>query len=125
MHFRESAIKLFPELEHQRIAPRTSGEMAIEVATASMPAIATAPQCSIDYIAFLNRSESGLPCAVPYSREKALGWFEQTNFFSDPSVRDAKKASLSDLLTAEVFELSYSDLEPAVSRLESIVRDGA
>lgn len=124
MHFRESAIKLFPELEHQRIAPRTSGEMAIEVTTASMPSIVAAPQCSIDYIVFLNRQESGLPRAVPYSKEKALQWFEQTNFFPEQSVRDAKKDSLRDFLTAEVVELYYSDLESAVSYLETIMRDG-
>jgi hypothetical protein len=125
MHFRESAIKLFPELQHQRIAPRTSGEMAIEVATATMPEIVTAPQCSIDYIIFLNRCESGTPRLVHYSQEKALQWFEQTNFFSDPSVQAAKKDSLRDLLNAEVFELSYSELEPAASRLETMVRTGA
>jgi hypothetical protein len=125
MHFRESAIKLFPELQHQRIAPRTSGEMAIEVTTASMPAIATAPQCSIDYIVFLNRRESGPARVAAYSKEKALEWFEQTNFFSNQSVRAAKKESLSDLLKAEVFELSYSDLELAAIRVETMVRTGA
>jgi len=125
MHFRESAVMLFPELQYQRIAPRASGEMAIEVATASMPAIATAPQCSIDYIVFLDRRESGPPRVAAHSKEKALQWFEQTNFFSDRSVRTAKKDSLRDLLKAEVFELSYSDLEPAASRLETMVRTGA
>jgi hypothetical protein len=125
LHFRESAIKLFPELEHQRIAPRVSGEMAIEVTTASMPAIVTAAQCSIDYIVFLNRRESGSPSIAAYSPEKALQWFEQTNFFYGQSVRTAKKESLRDLLNAGVFELSYSDLEPAASSLEAMVRTGA
>jgi hypothetical protein len=124
MRFRESAIKLFPELAQRRIAPRTSGEMAIEVATATMPAIATAPQCSIDYVAFLNRSESGLTHDVPYPQEKAMQWFEQTNFFWDQSVRNAKKDSLRDLLAAEAFELCYSDLDSAVNRLETVVRSG-
>jgi hypothetical protein len=122
MRFRDSAIKLFPELAERRIAPRVTGELAIEVATASMPEIVTAAQCSIDYIAFLNRGKSGPARAVLYPREKAMQWFEQTNFFWEQSVQAAKKESLRDLLAAQAFELSYSDLESAVRQLETIVR---
>jgi hypothetical protein len=125
MRFRESAIELFPELKGQRIAPRAVGEMKIELATASLPQIATTSECSVDYIVFLNWRELGPPRLSRFPKEKALQWFEQFICFGEKEVRDAQKASLRNLVTAEAFELRYSDLDSAVKRLETLVRDGA
>jgi hypothetical protein len=125
VRFRESAIELFPELRRQRIAPRVNGEMAIELATASLPEIDTAPQCPIDYIVFLNRRDSSPPELLRFPRAKALQFFERVVRYGDEQIRAAQYAALHDLLTAEVFELQYGDLESAVERLETLVRDGA
>jgi len=124
MRFRESAVELFPELRDQRITLRANDELAIELQTASLPEIRRTSECCIDYIVFLNRGEPGPPRLVPFPKNKALEWFEQVVCYGEKGVRDAMKASLRNLLTAEVFELRYSDLDAAVKRLETMVRDG-
>jgi hypothetical protein len=125
MRFRESAIELFPELRQQRIARRVNGELAIELATASLPEISTATECPIEYIVFLNRQDSSPPELLRFHRTKAWPFFERAVCFGEEHVRDAHYAALQNLLTAEVFELQYGDLDSAVRRLESLVRDGA
>jgi hypothetical protein len=124
MRFRVSAVELFPELKDRRITLRTDGEFAIELQTASLPEIRRTSECSIDYIVFLSRGEPGPPSLLPFPKNKALEWFEQVVCYGEKEVRDAKKASLRNLLTAEVFELRYSDLDAAVKRLETLLRDG-
>jgi hypothetical protein len=124
IRFRESAIELFPELEQQRITPRVNGEMAIELATASLPDIATATECPVHYIVFLKRGDSSPTELSRFPRPKAFQFFERTVCFGERHIRDDQYTALRNLLTAEVFELRYSDLDSAVSRLETLVRDG-
>ena len=124
MRFRESAIEIFPDLGYERVAPRVNGEMAIELATSDLPEIVTAPQAPVDYIVFLNRRNSGPATLTGFSREQAARWFEQVVCYGDEEDRDAQKASLRNLLTAEIFELAYSNLDAAVNRLESMTRKG-
>jgi hypothetical protein len=124
MRFCESAMELIPELKEQRITPRATGEMAIELATASMPEIAIASECSVDYIVFLNRQEPEPPGLEPFPKDIALQWFEQFLCYGEKEVVDAQKASLRDLLTAKIFEMRYTDLDSAVRLLEGLVRDG-
>jgi hypothetical protein len=125
MRFRQAAVELFPELKRHRVAPRATGNLAIEVATASMPDIATELTSSVDYIVFLNRERSGPPVLESFSRETAFAWFEQINGYGEKKTREDQAASLRQLLTVPVYELCYRDLEWAVSRLEALVRDGA
>jgi HPr serine kinase-like protein len=124
MRFRESAVELFPELKDQRITLRADGEFAIELRPARLAEIRRTYECSIDYIVFLNRGEPGPPSLLPFPKNKALEWFEQVVCYGEKEVRDDRKASLRNLLTAEIFELRYSDLDAAVKRLETLVRDG-
>jgi hypothetical protein len=42
-----------------------------------------------------------------------------------PETRAAQFAAIDRLLTAEVFELRYRDLDWAVQRLESLAREGS
>ena len=123
MCFVESAIQLFPELKEQRLTRRLTGEMAIELATASMPEIATATECSVDYIVFLNRQAPEPPGLRPFPKDIALQWFEQYVCCCEEGVVCAQKASLRNLLTAEIFEMRYGDLDSAVRLLEGLVRD--
>lgn len=124
MRFRESAVELFPELKDQRITLGADDELAIELQTLSLPEIRRTSECSIDYVVFLNRGVPGPPCLVPFTKNTALEWFEKVVCYGEKEVRDAMKAALRNLLTAEVFELRYSDLDAAVKRLETMVRDG-
>jgi hypothetical protein len=123
MRFQESAIELFPELKGHPIPPRVNGEVKIELATAGQPGMATAPQASVDYLLFLDRQDSGLPCILPFPKEEAMRWLEQVACYGEKQVRDAQVASLVNLLSAEVFELRYSDLDLVVDLISSLVGD--
>jgi hypothetical protein len=125
VRFRESATQLFPELQGRSIVPRPTGKLAIEVATGSLPQIATASESYIDYIVFLNRRTPDAPTLAPASKDSARRWFEQTLWLGDEEIRNAQAASLQTLLAAEVLELRYRDLDWAVKRLEMLVREGS
>jgi len=124
MRFRESAAELFPELKDQRVTPRATGKMAIELASATLPKIATAAECQVDYIVFLNRREPAPPILLTLPKEIALQYFEQYMCFGEDEVHRAQSASIHDLLTAKVFEMRYRDLDWAVERLGTLVREG-
>jgi len=124
MRFRESATKLFPELKKQRVTPRATGKMAIELATATLPEIATITECQVDYIVFLNRREPVPPGLLPLPNDAAWQYFEQYMCFGEDEVHRAQSASIYDLLTARVFEMRYGDLDWAVERLRTLVHEG-
>jgi hypothetical protein len=124
MRFRESAVELFPELRSQRVTPRATGKMAIELATASLPEINTIDECQVDFIVFLNRNEPGPARLSLLPKEVARQYFERCISFGEREVREAHTASIHKLLTAEVFEMRYRDLDWAVERLAILVREG-
>lgn len=124
LHFRESATELFADLRSHRLAPRINGEMAIELTTANMPEIITSPQSRADFLVFLNRQSSGSPSLQPFPKERAAASLEQVICYGGQDLRDAQKASLNHLLDLDVLELRYSDLDAAVSRLETLLRNG-
>jgi HPr Serine kinase C-terminal domain len=124
MRFRESAVPLFPELVHQRVTPRATGEMAIELSTLSQQ-IEITNQSSVDYIVFLNRFDSLPDGLYPFSKDRALQWFEQVVCFGEDNVRDAHYACLRDLLTAEISEMRYTKIDSGLGMLETLVRRGS
>ena len=125
MRFRESAIELFPELKQQRVTRRPTGKLAIELATATMPEIRRISECRVDYVVFLNRGGQGRPKLSPFSKNEAMLRFEQVISWGDTDLRNAHRFALRNLLSAEVFELRYSDLTAAVERLETLVSKGS
>jgi hypothetical protein len=125
MRFRESATQLFPELKDQRVMLRATGEFSIEVPTVSLQNIRITSQCSVDHILFLNRGTSGPPRLVPFPKHKAREKFEEVICFGQDMVREAHRTSLRNLLTAEILEFRYNDLDSAVDQLEGFIRDGA
>ncbi|HVH70398.1 MAG TPA: aldolase [Candidatus Dormibacteraeota bacterium] len=125
MRFRESAIDLFPELKDQRLTLRATGELAIELPTARLPAIKTACECAIDFIVFLNRVRGRSAGLRAFSKEVAFNWFEQVICYGERRVQDEQRTSLRNLLTAHVFELRYDDLDSALAQLEALVREAS
>jgi hypothetical protein len=103
MRFRESAIELFPELREQRVTPRFTGKMAIELATSTLPEP---------------------PSLRPLPKGIASQYFQQCIFLGDTEAQQAQKSSLNNLLTASVFEMRYRDLDWAVQRIETLVQEG-
>jgi len=123
VRFRPSAAKLFPELERLEITPRAAGKPSIVLPTAFFPEMVCAPTAQVDFLVFLNRRVPDPPELVPYRKDVARYFMRQVLFGSAESLA-AQYAALERLLTAEVFELRYSDLDWAVRRLGTLVREG-
>ena len=123
VRFRPSAAKLFPELEGLEITPRAAGKPSIELPTAPMHGITCAPTAQVEFLVFLNRRLPGPPELVPYRKDVARYFMRQVLYGSAES-RAVQYAALERLLTAEIFELRYSDLGWAVHRLETLAREG-
>ncbi|HXW61038.1 MAG TPA: hypothetical protein VEJ45_00430 [Candidatus Acidoferrales bacterium] len=124
IRFRESAIELFPELKQWPLTLRATGEMSIEVRTAWMPEMRTMTECFVHYIVFLRRGHIGPPRLLRFPKQEALQWFEQVICCGEADVVEAQKASLHNLLSAEILELRYDGLAPAVSLLEAMIYRG-
>lgn len=124
MRFRESAVDLFPELIHQRVSPRATGEMAIELATLTSQEIITTSESSADYIVFLNRFDPMPEGLFHFSRENALRWLQQVVCFGEKHVRDAHYSTLRNLLAAEIVEMRYTRMDSAFRLLELLVHNG-
>jgi hypothetical protein len=123
VRFRPSAAELFSEVRGREITPRAAGKPSIELPTAQLPGITCSPTAQVGFVVFLNRSAPGPPELVPYRKDVARSFMRQVLFGSAESLV-AQYASLERLLTAEVFELRYRDLNWAVHRLERLVREG-
>jgi len=122
IRFRESAIDLFPELRYEKLTRRVNGEMAIEVPTSSLAGIATSLQAPVDHIVFLNRKPFAPVRLNRLSLENVLPWFEHMLTYGEPEIREEQRESLRNLLSANVVEMVYSDLDSAISCLESMVQ---
>jgi hypothetical protein len=121
IRFRDSAVELFPELRNRRLSRRIHGKLSIEMPTASMPAIRSITESSVDHIVFLKRGQPGPPRLVPFPKETALRWFEKVVNYREETIREAHRAALRNLLTTEILELHYDDLDSAVAMLEAMV----
>ena len=123
MRFRPATIDLFPELEGLEITPRLTGKPSIEVPTENMSNIVCSQTASVDFIVFLNRHAGGPPDLVPYRKDVARYSMRQT-LYGLPETRTVQQAAIERLLTVDVLELRYTDLDWAVDRLQKLVREG-
>ena len=123
VRFRPSAVDLFPELEGLEITPRAVGKPSMEMPTGSVPEMVCAQSAQVDFVVFLNRRLPGPPELVPYRIDVARYFMRQVLFGSAKTLA-VQYAALERLLTAQVVELRYSDLDWAVHRLETLVREG-
>jgi hypothetical protein len=122
MRFRESAATLFPQLKQRPLIPHGM-EFKIEVTTESLPNVAATPLASADYMVFLNRQPSGPAVLSRFPKDDALRYLEHVVCYGSPQLREEQTRSLHSLLTAEILELRYSDLDSAVQRLESMLTE--
>ncbi len=123
--FREAGVELFPELAKQDVTRRGTGEFAIELATATLPEITTDLTSSVEYVVFLNRRNANPPSLVPFSQETAMSWFDQLLTFGENETLQAQSSAYRKLLGTKMLELRYRDLDWAVDRLETLVREGS
>jgi hypothetical protein len=123
IRFRPSAASLFAEVAGRPVTPRAVGKPSIELATASIAGMRTASSAQIDFIVFLNRGDTNVPEAVPFSRDVARRYIHK-HLCGTEMLRAQQLTSVERLLTAEVVELRYRDLDWAVARLERLVEEG-
>jgi hypothetical protein len=123
VRFRPSAAELFPEIAGLEFTPRAAGKPSIELPTTHMTHIASAQTTRVDFIVFLNRRTSSAPQLVPYRRDVARHFMRQV-LYGPAEVIAAQYRAIERLLTADVYELRYTDLNWAVDRLRALVREG-
>jgi hypothetical protein len=123
IRFRPSTAGLFPELKGLDITPRAAGKPSIEVSTSSLMAdMITASGSRIDYVIFLNREGLYPPELMSFSRLAAEQHLKRY-FWGSDEIQEGQITSLRKLLTADIFELRYCNLDWAVNRLETLVRE--
>jgi hypothetical protein len=141
LRLRADASDFFPELLERPIILRQNGEMGLEISTSSLPGFATAFKCDVDHIVFLSRSAAGGARLTPFPKKEAQRWLEDVldltlayklsseTMAEEPEMtlaneeaREEQQACIRELLTADVHELHYSDLDSAIDCLESEVR---
>jgi hypothetical protein len=122
VRFRPTAASLFPEVAGRPVTPRATGKPSIELPTAPMKDIRTSQTARVDFIVFLNR-QAGTDQLVPYRRDAARHFMRQL-LYGPAEIIAMQHAAIERLLAVEVFELRYSNLDWAVDRLRTLVREG-
>lgn len=120
MRFRDTASGLLPELNGRLAARRVNGKLTIEIPSAEL-AIESALECTAGALVFLDRREACDATVVPVARGNALGRLAADLAEYDAPVMEEWARSLEQLARVPAFELRYSELQGAVSRLEDIV----
>ena len=121
VRFRPATAELFPELRGQELTPRMEGKPSIEMETASLPMVC-APSAQADFLVFLNRRAGGPPELLPYRKDVARYYMRQIH--GTPESLPVHHQAIERLLMVPVFELRYSDLDWAIDRLRTLVREG-
>ncbi len=138
LRLREDAPALFPQLRERSVVLRQNGEVGFEISTSSLPGFATAFQCEIDHVVFLNRGASGPAVLNVFPRDQARRRLENVleyvlacqpasakshleKALDNLDAREEQKASVGKLLNGGVHELLYSDLDAAIDSLERLV----
>jgi hypothetical protein len=122
MRLRPSAVELFAEVAGKPLTPRAGGKPSIELFTAALPGIAVASSSNVHHVVFLNRREVDVQVVVPFSREAARSSMHQ-RLSGLEELRKVQIESIERLLTAEILEIRYRDLDWAVDRLARLVRE--
>jgi hypothetical protein len=123
VRFRPTAAELFPEISGLEITPRAAGKPSVEMPTAMIPNLVCTHEAHVDHIVFLNRNDAGPPRLEPYSKDAAR-YFMRQALYGLPETMAVQYETIERLLTADVFELRYRDLDWAIDRLRTLVREG-
>jgi hypothetical protein len=122
IRFRPSSRALFPELETRELTPQLEGKPSIEVPTAELPGIITAPQARIDYIILLRRDQTAPAALHPIPTHEALESFHE-HLYPVEEIRRQQIAALEQWNEVKAFEFRYSKLDDAVRCLAALARE--
>src|ERR1035438_5249938 len=121
--FRAEAPDLFPELRGLTVGHELDRKPTIEVFTAHLP-IRTAPECRVEYIAFLDRHPGSRAGMTRIGKEETLERLQHDMPVFDPELDARRRTVVESIAEAPAFALRYSNYEEAVLLLEQIVRGG-
>ena len=122
VRLRPSASELFAGMEDEPLTQRMGGKPSIELVTSALPGIKSSVFSNVDHIVFLNRRDMNIQELVQVSKEEVRRYMHQ-NMHGMEELRMSQIASVESLLTAEMHEIRYRDLNWAVDRLTSLVRE--
>jgi hypothetical protein len=121
VRLRPSAAELFAGIEDLPLTQHAGGKPSIELVTSAVPGIKSSVSSNVDHIVFLNRRDANAQELTLFSREEARRYMHQ-NLCGLEELRMSQIASVESLLTAEMHEIRYRDLNWAVDRMTRLVR---
>jgi hypothetical protein len=122
--YRETARRLFPELEKYPRAIRPNGKDDIEFDPRDL-GLKCALEGTAGHIVFLERSRRPISAVAEiFPKHMALRHLEQAICFGDESSRKEQRRSLEAILALPTLRLRYYDLESAERVLRSLVAEG-
>ncbi len=121
--FREPVGDLFPEFRGLKSTIRAYGKPTIEVRTQTIEYIRRAEECPVNAIVFLNRAahQPGPPVLVPVSVEDAWNRLTFSVWAVQLPAFEERLTALKRLLAVPLYEMRYSDLNPAIDLLERVI----
>jgi hypothetical protein len=120
IRLRADAPELFPELANHLPSVRPNGKIAIEIRTREL-AFKIAPACQVEHVVYLNREQPRDARLRRISKERVRADWEQYNVLGTREARVARRHCHERFLSAQLWEMRYSDLDEAVTRLERLV----
>jgi HPr Serine kinase C-terminal domain len=123
--FREPVGELFPEFGHLTSSIRAYGKPTVEVSTRTLKYFKSAEESAVNAIVFLNRPayESGPPTLIPVSEEDAWNRLSFSVWAVQMPAFEERLAALERLLAVPIYEIRYSELDPAIDLLERLVEE--
>lgn len=120
--FREPVGQLFPEFQGLKSTLRAYGKPTIEVRTKSLEWLNSADESTICRVVFLNRQDfqGGLPQIVPVSPEVAWERLSFSVWAVQLPAFEERIEALQRLLEIPMYEMRYSEFDPAIDLLETL-----
>ena len=120
IRFRESARRLFPELNQFTPERRPNGKLDIEVDT-SVLGLSVALESKASHVVFLNRQKDARTAVGPFPRAEAPARLQNLICYGDERVRQEQSKTLTDFLRLPIVELKYGDPAGAENALRELV----
>jgi hypothetical protein len=121
IRFRETARRLFPELEIYPRVIRPNGKNDIEIDPRDL-GLKCAIKSTASHVVILERSHRPIPAiAQPLPADEAFRYLGQAICFGDESSRAEQLDSLRELVALPAFRLHFYDLNSAERALRSLV----
>jgi len=121
--FREPVGQLFPEFLDMKSTIRAYGKPTIEVRTETIAKIQLADESPVSAIVFLNRPayDGCSPALIPIALEEAWERLSYSVWAIQMPEFAHRLAALKRFLDVPLYELRYSDLDPAIEALQQLI----